>query len=504
LKKTSKKEPLFDLIKSLSRAEKRYFYIFSKQHQIGKENNYLKLFNVIIKFEVYNESKIQELVRETIAKKDFTFTKSYLYKMLLKSLNAFHKERISIDSEISELILSIEILYNKALYTQALKLCKKGIKKTVLHEKFELQLILEKWQHKILEKLNIENIEHHESISLRTIKYLNNNLNYKILSDNIYKHVNQLGVSRSEKEIKALNKLMKSPLLKTEKNATVIDAKILYNNSKALYHYFNGDFEKSHRFYSRSLQLFSENSVFAKSNPEAYISTYNNITITCLHLGRIKEIKQHIQHLKDYATNLREGQLKITTYANIFSIEIPFYINQGKFKGGLQQLPKTLDIFNQYEQQFNPIQKVFTQYFIAYLYFGNRQYNDTLLWLNNISNSPSINNREDIFVFTRIFSLITHYELGNMEFLEYQLRAIKTFLSKKERNYQLEKISIAILKDLVFKKENKTTIFKHYKPEFQKHFDNQKQIFGYFNFLAWIDMNVSSISFEKAHQKYID
>ena len=48
-----KKDRLFELIKSLSKSEKRYFKLFCSSES-GK-SNYLKLFDAIDKQEVYNE-----------------------------------------------------------------------------------------------------------------------------------------------------------------------------------------------------------------------------------------------------------------------------------------------------------------------------------------------------------------------------------------------------------------------------------------------------------------
>jgi len=38
---------LFDLIRSLSQSEKRYFKVYASKHVIGKENNYVRLFEAI-------------------------------------------------------------------------------------------------------------------------------------------------------------------------------------------------------------------------------------------------------------------------------------------------------------------------------------------------------------------------------------------------------------------------------------------------------------------------
>jgi hypothetical protein len=501
--KSNKKEPLPDLIKSLTKTEKRYFYIFSKQHQIGNKNNYLFLFETIILLEVYNEKYIKNKVKKVIAAKDFAVTKSYLYKMLLKSLNAFYKERISIDSALNETLLSIEILYHKALYTQSLKLCKKGIKKSLLYEKLEHQLLLEKWQYKVLQKLNSEDISLYEKNTSRINNKLNNNIALKVLSDKVYDHVNQLGISRTEKETKTLKELLKSNLLKTEKNALGTDSKILYNNTKALYHYFNREYKKSYTYYQKSLDLLDKNPMFLSSNPEAYISTSNNFIINHLHLENREIVKERIQNLKNYVGNLHESQLKLTTYLNIFSIEIPFYINSGIFKEGQQQFHEDLDIYIQYEARFNPVQNAFVQYYIAYLYFGNKQFKETIFWLNKVMNNTSIKEREDIFVFARILHLIAHYELQNYDYLEYELKNSKTFLSKKERNYQVEKSSIKLLNELVLYPEKANETFINYMPEFELYFKSQYNVFGYFNFLAWFKQKQNNSSFEDEFHEFI-
>ena len=55
---TKVKEALFELIKSLSKSEKRYFKLLSSRHTIGDENNYVKLFDFIDKQTTYDEGVI--------------------------------------------------------------------------------------------------------------------------------------------------------------------------------------------------------------------------------------------------------------------------------------------------------------------------------------------------------------------------------------------------------------------------------------------------------------
>jgi hypothetical protein len=62
--------------------------------------------------------------------------------------------------------------------------------------------------------------------------------------------------------------------------------------------------------------------------------------------------------------------------------------------------------------------------------------------LNFIINHPSLSLREDIQCFARILNLIAHYELGNDELIEYQIKTTYKFLLKLE---EMQKVQIAIL-----------------------------------------------------------
>ena len=53
-------EELFQLIKSLSKQEKRYFKLYASRHVIGEKNKYVQLFDAIDKQAAYNEEKIKK------------------------------------------------------------------------------------------------------------------------------------------------------------------------------------------------------------------------------------------------------------------------------------------------------------------------------------------------------------------------------------------------------------------------------------------------------------
>ena len=78
---------LFNIIKSFSKSEKRYFKLYATRHQAGKENNCIQLFDAIEKQDVYDEPELKKQFANTRIGKNFRLNKYYLNKILLKSLH---------------------------------------------------------------------------------------------------------------------------------------------------------------------------------------------------------------------------------------------------------------------------------------------------------------------------------------------------------------------------------------------------------------------------------
>ena len=114
---------LYDLISSMTMSEKRYFKLFSSRHVIGDSNDYIHLFNAIDKQKVYSEDQL----RKASFVKNLSQEKNYLYRLVLKSLNAYHSG-LNTKSKIFEYLKQVEILFHKGLYRQAIKIVKKAKK----------------------------------------------------------------------------------------------------------------------------------------------------------------------------------------------------------------------------------------------------------------------------------------------------------------------------------------------------------------------------------------
>src|ERR1044072_1708188 len=110
-----KKNNLFDLVKALTPSEKRYFRQSLSRGSNKEGKNYLRLFDVLHKMELYDESILKSAFKGERFTKQLHVTKIYLHDSILKSLRSFHA-RSSSSMIIKDHLKNIEVYFNKELY----------------------------------------------------------------------------------------------------------------------------------------------------------------------------------------------------------------------------------------------------------------------------------------------------------------------------------------------------------------------------------------------------
>ena len=118
-------EDLFQLIKSLSQNEKRYFRIYASAHILHGKNNYMRLFEAIARQKIYDEKYIKQKFSRERFVKQLSVVKNYLYNLILKSLRNYHSST-SANAVLVNMLRDIEILYDKGLFQEAQKRIKKA------------------------------------------------------------------------------------------------------------------------------------------------------------------------------------------------------------------------------------------------------------------------------------------------------------------------------------------------------------------------------------------
>ena len=131
--------------------------------------------------------------------------------------------------------------------------------------------------------------------------------------------------------------------------------------------------------------------------------------------------------------------------------------------------------------------------------FGD--YKKALQYLNEVLNDNEQNLRRDIYSFARLFNIVIHYELENYDFLEYVVKSTNRYLSKQERDYQIENVCIKHIRKLskTIDGVNRLEIFEKMEEEIsellQDH--NERVVLEYFNISAWVKSKLNKTGFDQ-------
>jgi len=125
---------LFQLIKSLQKAEKRHFKLYIKRSSTKEDLKIVQLFDALDKLDDYDEKLLLKKLTST-EKPQLANLKAHLYKQILSSLRLL-KTTDNVDLQLSEHLDYARILYNKGLKHQALKILEKAKEVAKENQKF--------------------------------------------------------------------------------------------------------------------------------------------------------------------------------------------------------------------------------------------------------------------------------------------------------------------------------------------------------------------------------
>src|SRR5205814_6740258 len=111
--------------------------------------------------------------------------------------------------------------------------------------------------------------------------------------------------------------------------------------------------------------------------------------------------------------------------------EINRHFMLGEFKSGTRVVAALENELNKFIPKLDKHSVLLLYYKIACLFFGSGNYKTGLKWFNKIINEKEIRLREDLHSFSRILALISHFEIGNDDLVESNIKSTYRYFIKK-------------------------------------------------------------------------
>lgn len=499
-------QQLFNLIKSLSKSEKRHFKLFTKRISPEENKKFVSMFDVVDGMLVYDEAVLRKKVPQ-ISETQIPNMKAHLYDQILRSLR-MNAPKKSMSHQIVHLVENARILYEKCLYADALSLVDKAKAKARQADYFALMpelLELEKNALRQGMRQNIsertDNLIHESQLANHAIHNINSFSNLALKLNSYYQ---KQGFIRNPDDLKRTKKYLDQNLPAFSESKLSFTELIHLYNTLCGYYLFVQDFKKALTYSRKWVKLFSEHEEMQTFHTEFYIRALNTILVCLNKLDLYEEFMLMHRQLTAIKRNTKitlTKHLNLNLFKTIYIHEINRHFMLGEYRSGTRIVSKFQDELNKIIHLLDKHTVLIFYYKIACLYVGSSNFKTAIRWLNLVIYEPDTSLREDLHAFARILRLICYYELNDTNMIEMNIRATYRFLLRKKEFGKYESYILKFLReagDAVTREvliEKFSALKRHLVPLEKNIYE--RRAFYYFDIISYLDSKIEDKPIEQ-------
>lgn len=498
---------LFDIIKSLNAEEIKHFRKVSSLQQ--GEKNYIKLFDYIASLDTYDEEKVKSEFKNETFIRHLPSEKNQLLHHILKSLRHFRIQN-NIAAGINEQIKNIQILFNKSLYQQS-----RRVLNHIKEQAYEYELFYSILEIIELEKVLIDMEAHFGQVTNNTIENLVEEEKeiYKKIEqfthfEKLLSTLNQLSTRllfvRTKADVEEIEKIEKDKLLNDAVNINSKKSFIISLHVKGLAARLLNRTDEMFDAFQSIVYTMENNPPLISQLPKNYAEAHGYVIRYYAMRRRYTDGFKTIDKLKALwlSPDFKSTDLQIAIFSNSYINEMLLYAFIGQHDRAKNVIPAVIKGLEKYETKINEEELLRIYHVITMVYFGNGEYSKALHWINKIINSNYSELRQDIIRISKLVNLIIHFELGNEDLLPYIYKSTQRFVSSLDNKYQFEMSFLSNFRKISLSKREgrQMQTYVKFKEEMQQILKDpyEKNALEYFNFYAWLDSKIHSISFSDA------
>ena len=501
-------DQLFQLIKSLNSSEKRFFKIYSSRHVIGEQNNYIALFDAIDAQKNYDEKKIVSKFKNEKFAKRISVAKSYLYDLILRGMNQYHSQK-NVNNQVLELLRRISFLFDKNLYEQANKHIRKAKKMALEYELLSIYPEIVKWEKMVWDNQFYAGKKFSEIQSLKKeekdiLQKLDNINEYWMLNTQLYYQYNLRGIVRNEKDLKKIENVLQSPLMKMKGSSLSYQAEYLRNKIYSTYYFVLRDFEKCYTYIRNLLELMESRPKIVDKKPMEYVQSVNNLLNMTSVLGKTEETEVQLQKLRTMMEEekyQKSKNLQVKLFESFYYHTINLHRNRRDFVGGLKHIKPIKAGFESFGTKMDEVGRVMLAYHLFQLCYGAKRHELALEWIEQILANPNPKVHQEIFMFSKLIKVILEYHLNDTEAYQRSIKNAYKYLRVNKSKSKFEKSVLAFFKSLstIETTEGFLVLLESYAKKLDDLSKDplEQKAFAYFDLPAWIKS-------ELAHLKRMD
>lgn len=499
---------LFQLIKSLVKAEKRHFKLYINRNSGKADLKIVRLFDVIDKLKEYDE-KILLKKLDDVTKPQLSNLKIHLYKQILASLRLL-KSADSVDLQLNEQFDYAHILYKKGLFIQSLRIIERAKEMAKANQKYFFlpQLIA---LEKRIEGLHItRSMENRTDLLAAEANATNSHIDKVTRLSNLalklFSWFVQNGHARDEYDEQDIRKFMIQNLPSGAWKERGFYERLYLYQSYTWYAFIRQDFLQYYRFAQRLVNLFDEHPLMKRVETSHHIKAWHYLLNAHFDLRNHRAFEKTLKQFEELAQTDRvkdHDNFRIQSFIYISQARINRHFMQGTFKEGLAIIPGIEKELASYDLFLDSHRVLVLNYKFAMMYFGSGEYSKAIDYLQKIINNNS-SLRHDLQCYARLLHLMAHYELGNDMLMESLTKSVYRFMAKMKNLTAVEEAMFRFLR------QSLPLSPRQLKPEFEKLLGTIKYLekdrfqtrsFAYIDIISWIESKVYNQSMSDVVQE---
>ena len=495
----SQKDNLFQLIKSLSKSEKRQFKLYVGRLGVNADSKFLNLFNFLDKATTYNETSI--LNKGGIKKQQLANVKAHLYKQILISLKLSPSHQ-NVRSQIREQLDFASILYHKGLYKQSLKILEKAKEFAILNEEknlayevVELEKVIESQYitRSISSRADELTIQAKELSALNVIASKLSNLSLQL-----YSIILKSGYVKNEEENIYIRDYFYNRLPKFDISHLGFREKLWLYKAHLWYSFLTQDFLNCYKYASKWVTLFYENPIMINSHPVFFLKGNNYLLESLFFIRRKKRFEKTLLSLEKIISSdgfPKDNNIEALSFLYINLHKINLYFTDGNFNEGLKIIPEIDSRLVFFKNRIDEHHVMTFYYKFASMYFGSGDNDTCIFYLDKIISNKSLSMRQDLLCFSRILNLFAHYEAGYDYHIDTLLKSTYKFLLKMNDLHEVQKEMIKFIKSLqnIYPQDIKKAFIKlHSKLKTFEDDPYESRAFLYLDIISWLESNIQN------------
>ena len=475
-------DPAFDLVKSLTPNEKRFFRL-----QSGEDKNYLYVFDALDSMKEYDGDVLKKKLKNK--KINVSYEKNYLGKQILKVLRNIS----SLDSpflQTNSLMADVEILYSKRMLVAALQKTAEAKQIALKFDYFGLYIELLSIEKRIQILSPEPDIEKFfarlEKEQADVLAMLNNLYEYVSINSRIHAITVARGGLMRKEDVEAFESLLKGPAMSDIKNALSPSAKMLFYSIKMGYSFFSGDPETALVYNNECIKAFEEHQPLFEKNPQNYVSMVANSCIIMMNAARYSEARALLAKLAEIESRF-DFKPSYTVRSDIFEtvmkLEIAIATQSGTFENITALTRQVTEGLQQYKKGLSEYDNLIISYYLAIINYFDGKVSNAQKILNEIVNEKARTMAEDYYLHSKLLLSLIHFEKENYDL---SVKLVKNITADFNGLVKLIKDFVSNKKHEVYTEKDKKALYKKFRQTAEEWSKNNRPLL-FFPILQWID-----------------